>query len=100
MQNDRDPARQNGIAIIPSSARYAEQMEDLGHISYGTTRENPDEVFTAAMFQEHLQIFPEGQFTAIDTHTDSVVGVTVSMRMNFDPNHHMSHRWWESIGFG
>jgi hypothetical protein len=101
MSTTVDPAnRQGRIAIIPTSPAYADQMEDLGHTSYGTSRQNPDQVLTAPMFREHVNVFPEGQFTAIDTTSDSVVGLTVSMRMDFDPTHHHTEQWWSSIGYG
>jgi len=100
MSSDKEPARQNPMIVIPSSAQYAEQMEDLMHASYGTTREDPEQVFTAAMFRQHLDIFPEGQFIAVDTETDMVVGVTISMRKNFDPNQRVTEGWWASIGYG
>jgi hypothetical protein len=100
MSSDKEPARQKHIIVKPSSAQYAEQMEDLMHASYGTTREDPEQVFTAAMFRKHLDIFPEGQFIAVDSETDTVVGITVSMRTHFDPNQRHSESWWSSIGYG
>jgi GNAT superfamily N-acetyltransferase len=88
----------NQIRIVPSAAKYAEQMEDLQHAVYGTTRENPYEVFTAARFRHHLSVFPEGQFVALDG--DRVVGLTVSMRAPFDPARPHLDKWWASINDG
>ncbi len=34
----------------PSAPRYAEAMEDLSHLVYGSTRDNPDGTLTAAAF--------------------------------------------------
>jgi hypothetical protein len=95
-----EPASTSQIVVMPSSARYAQSMEDLMHACYGITPDAPDQVFTAAMFRQHLEIFPEGQFIAVDTQTDQVVGLTVSMRMNFDPIHQHTESWWSSIGYG
>jgi hypothetical protein len=100
MSDDNEPASHNSIIVIPSAARYAEQMEDLLHVCYGTTRDEPEQVFTAAMFRQHLDVFPAGQFIAVDTATDTVVGVTVSMRVNFNPQQRMTEGWWASIGYG
>lgn len=100
MNNEQEPPRPNRILVMPSSAQYAEQMEDLMHACYGTTREDPEQVFTAAMFRAHLNIFPEGQFIAVDTETDSVVGLTVSMRTTFDSSRRLTESWWSSIGYG
>ncbi len=100
MQTNEEPASNTSIVIRPTSADYAEQLENLMHDSYGTTRENPEEVFTAAMYRKHLDIFPEGQFMALDTRTDRVVGVTISLRMHIDAKHRHTERWWQSIGNG
>lgn len=96
-----DPARPRalGILVRPSQARDAEQMEALMHASYGTSPEDPDQVFTAAMFRQHQQTFPEGQFVAIDPATDRVVGLTVSMRMHLNPARPLD-AWWKSTGYG
>jgi GNAT superfamily N-acetyltransferase len=86
------------IRIIPSAPEYAEQMEDLMHAAYGTTRENPHQVFTAAMFRHHMAVFPQGQFIALDG--DRVVGLTVSARTCYDPAHPPAESWWQSAGEG
>jgi GNAT superfamily N-acetyltransferase len=86
------------IRIIPSASEYAEQMEDLMHTAYGTTRADPHQVFTAAMFRHHLEVFPEGQFIALDG--DRVVGLTVSARTQYDPQQPPMESWWESAGRG
>lgn len=59
-----------------------------------------NEVFTAAQFRSHIAIFPEGQFIAVDTTTDTVVGLTVSMHVRFNPHEPMLASWWELIGKG
>ena len=56
--------------------------------------------FNADHFRQHLATFPEGQFVAVDTRTDTVVGLTVSMRMNHDPLHPLLTAWWQLIGDG
>jgi GNAT superfamily N-acetyltransferase len=86
------------ISIVPSSPRYAEQMEDLMHAVYGSTRENPDGTFSAAMFRRHMQIFPEGQFVALEA--GRVVGLTASMRIPFDPAHPFIENWYVTISDG
>ena len=100
MQSDKEPARQNGITIIPSSATYAEQMEIMTGIVYKLDPREDDTCLHAEHFREHLNVFPEGQFTAIDTQTDTVVGLTVSMRYNFNPDRPTLEPWWHVIGYG
>ncbi|MEO8393270.1 MAG: GNAT family N-acetyltransferase [Chloroflexota bacterium] len=86
------------ISIVPSSPRYAEQMQDLMHAVYNTTRENPEGTFSADMFRHHMQIFPEGQFIALEA--GRVVGLTASMRIAFDPAHPFIEPWFTTISSG
>ena len=100
MQSDKEPASQNGIAVIPSSARYAEQMEKVTGIVYEVNPREEDSCFNADHFRAHLNVFPEGQFTAVDTKTDTVVGLTASMRYNFNPDRPTLEPWWHVSGYG
>jgi GNAT superfamily N-acetyltransferase len=96
MSTSENPPRQ--ITIVRSSPRYAEQMQDLMHLVYNTTRENPDGTFLAAQFLRHMEIFPEGQFVALEARR--VVGLTASMRIPFDPVHPFIDPWFETISDG
>ncbi|MEZ4668504.1 MAG: GNAT family N-acetyltransferase [Anaerolineae bacterium] len=89
------------IAILPSEARYADQMEALMALVYNLDPRDPENMtFNADHFCQHLVAFPEGQFVAVDRRTDTVVGLTVSMRINHHPNHPLMTAWWELIGDG
>ena len=100
MQNDKEPASQKGIAIIPSAAQYAGQMETLTSIVYGLNPRDCDDCLNADHFRHHLNVFPEGQFIAVDTQTDTVVGLTVCMRTHFNPDRPTLEPWWHVIGYG
>jgi hypothetical protein len=100
MQGDKEPASHHGITIIPSSAQYADQMETITGIIYGVHPREEDECFNADHYRHHLSIFPEGQFIAVDTQTDTVVGLTASMRCNFNLERPTHASWWEVVGFG
>jgi hypothetical protein len=100
MQSDKEPASRNEIAIIPSSAYYADQMETLTGIVYGVNPREEDSCFNADHFRQHLNVFPEGQFIAVDTQTDTVIGLTVSMRYNFNLDRPTLEPWWHVIGYG
>jgi hypothetical protein len=102
MQSDKEPASQNGITIIPSSVQYADQMETVTGIIYETDPREDDSCFNADHFRQHLNVFPEGQFIAVDTQTDTVIGLTVSMRYKFNPNRPTASQepWWHVIGYG
>ncbi len=86
------------ISIVPSSPRYAEAMQDLMHRVYHTTRANPDGTFTAEQFRRHMQIFPEGQYVALED--GRVIGLTASMRIPFDPAHPFLENWYVTISDG
>ncbi|MBK8020584.1 MAG: GNAT family N-acetyltransferase [Chloroflexi bacterium] len=89
---------QSEILIVPSAPEYVAQMEDLMHAAYGTSRENPDEIFTEAMFLHHIATFPEGQYVALDG--ERVIGLTVSMRIHYDPAQPILESWWSIAGDG
>lgn len=73
-------------------------MEDLSHLVYGSSRENPDGTLTAAHFRRHIEVFPEGQFTALEARR--VVGLTASMRIAFDPAYPFIESWYTTISDG
>jgi hypothetical protein len=92
--------RQSGeaqLVVLPASSRYGDQMERCHQVAYGYVP-SPDDVeaLTAAKFRQHLRIFPEGQFMALDIATDSVIGTTSNMRLNFDL-HKRDVRSWAEI---
>lgn len=96
-----EPASTNAIQIFPSSELYLERVEGLMATVYNLDPKDPESgLFTVDHFRHHLTVFPEGQFIAVDTTTDTVVGFTVSMRIHFDPQQPMLASWWELIGYG
>lgn len=96
--------RDTQIAVVPSSANYLEQMEQCHQLAYGYTLEAnasevDEEALTADKFRQHLAIFPAGQFIALDKRTDSVVGLTVSMRVDLKA-HDAAKSWAELTNDG
>ncbi|MCC6804023.1 MAG: GNAT family N-acetyltransferase [Anaerolineae bacterium] len=90
------------ISIVPTLPDYAEQMEDLSHVVYGSSRANPDGTLTAPHFRRHVELFPQGQFVAL-AHTaggERVVGLTASMRVPFDPANPFIESWHTTISDG
>lgn len=98
--------RQSGdapIVVIPSAPQYVEQMAACHQAAYGYSAADADgcdECLTAEKYLQHLAIFPEGQFIALDTAADRVVGVTTSLRMNLDIARPFLGSWTESTGGG
>lgn len=97
----QDEPASNPIVIVPAAERYTGQMEqlmtDVYHID---PRDEAECCFNGDHFRHHLSIFPEGQFVAVEQATDRVVGLTVSMRIAFDPRQPILKPWWELTGYG
>ena len=83
------------LAVIPASARYAEQVEALQHAAY-----DDDDVINAEMFRSMVAHFPEGQFLAVETDTDTVVGLTSGMIIQFEPTEDLRESWKATTGDG
>lgn len=76
-------------------------MEQLQMLVYNPSpEEGLNGILTAEAFRNHLRVFPEGQFIAVDTKTDSVVGLTVSMRLDFNPAFSLLDSWEAATGDG
>ncbi|MES1159260.1 MAG: GNAT family N-acetyltransferase [Bacteroidota bacterium] len=70
-------------------------LEELQKIVFPTLAD--DELIRAAHYLRHLEVFPEGQFVITDS--DKVIGMTTTMRTNFDfENYH--HTFGEAIAGG
>lgn len=73
----------NGAVIASTRPEHAGPLEELQEISFPTLA--PDLLFRAAHYRKHLELFPEGQFVALDG--DRVVGGTTTCRLHFDLDH-------------
>jgi hypothetical protein len=91
--------QQSLIAVIQPSERYFGQMEALQADAY-SCKLGEDGLLTADHFRAHLRVFPEGQFIAVDTETDRVVGMTVSMRVDFNPSTPLLDSWNATTSYG
>jgi len=96
----RPAASEDRILILPSSERYFEQMEQLQYEVYNVTPQNNDGCLTAEKFRNHARVFPEGQFIAVDAKTDRVIGLTASMRLDYDPTKPLLESWKATTGDG
>jgi hypothetical protein len=83
------------IIVLQAQMRYVEQMGALQRIVY-----DDEDVMSAAHFRSHLRYFPEGQFVALDTTTDRVVGTTSSMRIDFNRAEQLLESWHVTTGDG
>jgi GNAT superfamily N-acetyltransferase len=75
-----------GLVVCRTSPEHVDRLAELQQIVFPTLA--PEERFEAKHYLRHLELFPEGQFCVVDG--DRVVGMTSTIRMDFDfahPNH-------------
>jgi GNAT superfamily N-acetyltransferase len=85
----------DGLVVQHTRAVHARQLEELQKTVFPTLA--ADELIRAIHYLRHLELFPEGQFVITDQ--DRVIGMTTTMRTNFDfDNYH--HTFKETIAGG
>ncbi|MDX2092738.1 MAG: GNAT family N-acetyltransferase [Kofleriaceae bacterium] len=72
-----------GLEVVQTRAEHAEGLGELQKIVFPTLA--PEELFEAQHYRKHIELFPEGQFCVLDN--DRVVGMTSTVRMDFDFAH-------------
>jgi GNAT superfamily N-acetyltransferase len=76
----------DGLVVVQTGPEHAEQLGELQRIVFPTLA--PEERFTAAHYLRHIELFPEGQLCVVDAkHGERVVGMTSTIRMDFDFEH-------------
>lgn len=86
----------SGITIVYMKTEYAAQLEALQYIVFPTLAE--EEILHADQYKKHVEIFPEGQFVALDN--DKVIAATSSIRYHFNLNNNEHHTFFEIMGGG
>jgi GNAT superfamily N-acetyltransferase len=84
--------------VRQTGREQAEGLAELQKIVFPTLAE--EERFTAAHYRRHIELFPEGQMCVVDPNLgDRVVGMTSTIRMDFDFEH-PTHTFAEVIQGG
>jgi predicted N-acetyltransferase YhbS len=86
---------ESGLLIQNTRPEHAEQLEDLQKTVFPTL--SSDEHIKAVHYLKHLELFPEGQFVITDN--GKVIGMTTTMRTNFDFANYQ-HTFAETIAGG
>jgi len=73
----------DGLVVMHTRPEHAPHLEQLQRVCFPTLDDN--ERFKAAHYLKHLELFPDGQFVALDG--DRVVGATTTLRLRFDFDH-------------
>lgn len=68
----------SGIEIWRTTPAHAAALEELQRIVFPTLA--PSQRFLAPHYVRHVELFPEGQFCAVDPETGAVVGMTSTIR--------------------
>src|SRR5262252_6438457 len=85
----------DGIIVTHTRPEHAAALEELQRRCFPTL--DDAERFKAAHYRKHIQLFPDGQFVALDG--DRVVGATTTLRLDFDFEH-LTHTFAEIIQGG
>ena len=85
----------DGLVVQHMQPSHANQLEALQKIVFPTLSE--DELIKAVHYLRHLELFPEGQFVITDN--EKVIGMTTTMRSNFDFSNYQ-HTFKETIAGG
>src|SRR5438094_8110574 len=73
----------SGIIVMHSRREHAPGLEALQRTCFPTLAES--EQFKAPHYLKHLEVFPDGQFVALDD--DRVVAATTTLRLHIDLRH-------------
>lgn len=86
----------DGLRVVSTAPAHFDQLEALQRFVFPTLA--AEELFTAEQYAKHIELFPDGQLVATDG--DRVVGMTSTIRYDFDfdhPDHtfaEVSHGGW------
>jgi hypothetical protein len=76
----------DGLAVCRTEAAHAAQLAELQRIVFPTLA--PEQRFEARHYLRHIELFPQGQLCVVDSaRGDRVVGMTSTIRMDFDFAH-------------
>lgn len=75
----------DGLAVHRTASEHAEGLEELQKIVFPTLA--PEERFVAEHYKHHIEMFPWGQYCVIHEASGAVVGMTSTIRMEFDFAH-------------
>ncbi len=85
-----------GIQITMMHPSHATALEALQYLVFPNLAEK--EILHATQYLRHLEIFPEGQFVAMDN--DKVIGATTTMRYHLQTGSDAHHTFIDIMGGG
>ena len=88
------------ISLVPAAANYVEPIQALACAAYNIDPALADEWFPLEQYHSRIKHFPEGQVIAIDRANGKVIGMTSSMRFQFNPEATFLETWDRTTGYG
>jgi GNAT superfamily N-acetyltransferase len=73
------------LCVCRTQPAHAAALEELQRVVFPTLA--PEERFEARHYLKHLELFPEGQRCVVEVATGRVVGMTSTIRLDFDFAH-------------
>jgi GNAT superfamily N-acetyltransferase len=89
--------RFGALVVCRTGPEHAAQLEELQRIVFPTLA--PEQRFEIRHYLRHIELFPEGQFCVVDPEAARVVGMTSTIRLDFDFAH-VDHTFAEVIQGG
>lgn len=87
----------NGIVIVNTDPpKHAQQLGDMQAMTFPTL--DPEELFIPEHYYKHVELFPEGQFTALAD--GKAIASTTTIRYHFDLDHPDTHTFAQMIDGG
>ena len=86
---------EDGLVVMHTRPEHAGQLEELQRVCFPTL--DDAQRFKAPHYLKHLELFPDGQFVALDG--ERVVAATTTLRLDFDLAH-PTHTFAEIIQGG
>ncbi len=75
----------DGLAVVRTEPAHADALEELQEIVFPTLA--PEQRFRAAHYRRHVELFPDGQLCVVEEASGRVVGMTSTIRLDFDLEH-------------
>lgn len=86
------------ILITNTRPEHLSHCAELQRLCFPTLA--PAEQLSEAHIANHIRLFPEGQFVAIEKETGIVAGMTAGLRTHFDFEHTHGHTYLRAISNG
>jgi hypothetical protein len=87
-------------AVIPAEPKHARALRALSLQTYHASAKDAAVWFQPEEYLSRIQMFPEGQFVAVQQSSGEIVGFTSGMRFHFDPTTPLLDSWDNTTGYG